>query len=807
MKFTFGWLKEYLETDASLEEIVDALNIIGLEVDSVTDPGAALAAFRVGRIIESKPHPDADRLKVCRVETAGGEVQVVCGAPNARTGLVGVFAPPGTHIPGTGLDLKTGRIRGVESAGMLCSERELEISDDHEGIIELPQDIPVGTPAAEALGLDDPVIDIEITPNRPDALGVYGIARDLAARGLGTLRPLDITPVKGVFDSPVGVELRFGEENPPCPNYLGRYFRGVRNGPSPEWMQRLLRAIGLRPISALVDITNFITIAYNRPLHVFDARKLTGGIHVRYARPGEKLLALDGREYELDETMVAIADDAGPVGLGGIIGGAETGCTEETTDVFLEVAWFDPVRTAMTGRRLNLMTDARYRFERGADPAFLHAGAELATQLILRLCGGEASEIVEAGQPATPPAEERTFTLRGDRVKTLGGLDVAPERQREILEKLGFEVAETEGGLAATAPTWRPDIRGEADLVEEICRIVGLDEIPSAPMSRPHAVARPVLTGLQKRQIRARRRLAERGLAEAVTYSFLPKRHAELFGGGARELELANPISVELSDMRPSLLPNLIAAAGRNAARGMGDVRLFEVGNIYLSDEPDGEPVCAAGVRRGQTGPRHWAERPRPVDAFDAKADALAVLKAAGAPADALRTDAAGAPPWYHPGRSGALMLGPKTVLGHFGEIHPRVLAEMDVRGPLVAFEVFLENIPAARRKGAARPALDAPDLMRVTRDFAFVVDAGVPAAQIVQAAKGAERKLIADVSVFDVFEGERAAAQLGEGKKSVAIEVTLQPREKTLTEEDISAISEKIVEKVARATGATLRG
>ncbi len=808
MKFTLRWLKEYLDTDASLEEIVEALNTIGLEVEDVKDPGAELGNFTVARIISAEKHPDADKLKVCRVETKDGEVQVVCGAPNARAGLVGVFAPPGTHVPGTGLDLKVAKVRGVESAGMMCSERELMISDDHEGIIELPEDTPIGKPAAEALGVNDPVIEIAITPNRPDALGVYGVARDLAARGLGALKPLRDDTFEGTFESPIRVHLDFPDgDTSPCPHFVGRYFRGVKNGPSPEWLQRLLTAIGLRPISALVDITNFMTYAYNRPLHVFDADKVKGDIHVRPARAGERLLALDGKEYELEEGMTVIADEAGPEALGGIIGGEHSGCTEETTNVFLEVAYFDPIRTAMTGRRLNIMTDARYRFERGVDPAFLHKAADLATQLILDLCGGEVSHIVEAGNPAVPPREARTFMLRRNRVRTLGGIDVPFERQKEILEKLGFEVEETAEGLSAVAPTWRPDIHGEADLVEEIVRIVGLDEIPSAPMERPHAIARPVLTDLQKRMVRARRRLAERGLLEAVTYSFLPKRHAELFGGGARELELANPISTELSDMRPSLLPNLIAAAGRNVARGQTDVRLFEVGSIYLSDEPGGEKVMAGGIRRGFSGPRHWAQARRPVDAFDAKADALAVLEAAGAPVSSLQIAQGGTPDWYHPGRSGLITLGPKNVLARFGEIHPRVLETMDVKGPLAGFEVFLENVPASRRKGTARPALKASDLMPLKRDFAFVVDADVPAAKIVQAARGADKALISDVFVFDVFEGEKAESQLGAGRKSVAIEVTLQPREKTLTDEEIAAVAEKVVEKVRKATGAELRG
>ena len=807
MKFTLSWLKDHLETEASLEEIVDALNAIGLEVEEVIDPAEKLKPFTVARILSCEPHPNADRLKVCRVQTKDGEVQVVCGAPNARAGLVGIFAPPGSHIPGTGLDLKVAKVRGVESAGMMCSERELEVSDDHEGIIELSEDVAIGTPAAQALGVDDPVIEIAITPNRGDALGVRGIARDLAARGLGRLKPLEVPKVEGAFDSPISVSLDFPEEaRDACPHFIGRYIRGVRNGPSPEWMQRRLKAIGLRPISALVDITNYIMFTFNRPLHVFDADRIKGDIHARLARPGERLLALDGREYELDETMTVIADDAGPEGIAGIIGGEESGVTESTVNVFLEVAYFDPVRTAMTGRKLNIMTDARYRFERGVDPGFLHDAAEIATRMILDICGGEASRIVEAGEPAVPPREKRTYFLRGDRVKTLGGLDLPLARQKEILDALGFETAERDGGLEATAPTWRPDIRGEADLVEEIVRIEGLDRIPSVPMSRPHAVARPVLTDMQRRIVRVRHALATRGLAEAVTYSFLPHRHAELFGGGQKELQLANPISTELSDMRPSLLPNLIAAAGRNAARGVEDIALFEVGSIYLSDAPEGEKPAAAGVRQGMAGPRHWDVRQRPVDVFDAKADALAVLAAAGAPVASVQTVAGEAPAWFHPGRSGTLKLGPKVVLGHFGEIHPAVLEEMDVKGPVAAFEIRLDAIPARRQKGTAKPPLDAPDLMPVSRDFAFVVDADVPAERIVQAARGAEKKLIANVRVFDVFAGEKAEAQLGEGKKSVAIEVILQPREKSLTSEEIQAIADRIVAAVEKATGGVLR-
>ncbi len=804
MKFTLSWLKDYLETDASLSEIVDALNAIGLEVEEVIDPSEKLAAFSVARIIACEQHPNADRLKVCRVQTANGDVQVVCGAPNAREGLVGIFAPPGSHIPGTGLDLKVAKVRGVESAGMMCSERELEISEDHEGIIELPEDTPIGEPAARALGVDDPVIEIAITPNRGDALGVYGIARDLAARGLGRLKPLHVEPVAGKGASPIAVHIH--DDGNACRQFIGRYFRGVKNGPSPEWMQRHLKAVGLRPISALVDITNYVMMSFNRPLHVFDADRLKGDIHARRARQGETLLGLDGKEYTLDPDITVIADDERAVGIAGIIGGEETGCTDETVNVFLEVAYFEPIAIARAGRKLNLMTDARYRFERGVDPAFLPQAVEIASRLILEICGGEASEIVSAGSEATPPREERTFTLRKNRVKTLAGLDLPLERQKEILSALGFEIEETAAGLKAVAPSWRPDIRGEADLVEEIVRIEGLDRIPSTPMSRPHAIARPVLTDRQRHIVRARHLLAARGMHEAVTYSFLPKRHARLFGGGEKMLELANPISTELSDMRPSLLPNLVAAAGRNAARGHADVCLFEVGSIYRDDTPEGEKTVAAGVRAGYASPRHWALARRTWDVFDAKADAIAVLEALGAPVASLQTRTEDLPSWYHPGRAGVLTLGPKTVLAHFGELHPAVLEAMDVKGPIAAFEVFIDALPAKKRKGTARPPLAASDLMPLTRDFAFVVDESVPAEKIVQAARNADRTLIEAVQVFDVFAGEKAAQQLGEGKKSVAIEVRIQPREKTLTDEEIQALADRIVSAVAKATGATLR-
>ena len=800
MKFTLSWLKDYLDTEASLEEITAALTDNGLEVEGVENMAEALEPFTICKVKEARQHPNADRLRVCDVETKDGLIQVVCGAPNARTGMTGVFAAPGTHIPGTGVDLEVGVIRDVKSAGMLCSERELMISDDHHGIIDLDGDLPIGMPAATALGLDDPVIDIAITPNRPDALGIYGVARDLAAKGLGTLKPLEIEPVEGSYASPIGIDLRFDDpDNTPCPMFVGRHFTGVKNGPSPDWLQRRLRAIGLRPISALVDITNYVTYAHARPLHVFDAGKVKGNIHARLGKKGESLLALDGKEYAIDDAMTVIADDNGPEALGGIMGGELSGCTEETTEVFLEVAYFDPVRTATTGRKLNILSDARYRFERGIDPAFLVDGAELATHLILDLCGGTCSQLVVAG---SEPDWQRTYHLRGDRVATLGGVDIPLDRQREILESLGFTATAKNGGLDCAVPPWRPDVHGEADLVEEICRIVGLDNVPNAAMSRPHAIATPVLTSLQTRMIAARRTLAARGLNEAVTWSFLPEDQARLFGGGAPVLKLANPISSELSDMRPSLIPNLITAAGRNFDRGFADVALFEVGQVYAGDGPEDQSLYAAGIRRGAGVPRNWQGGARPADAFDAKADAIAALVAAGAQERSLQI-VQGAPPWFHPGRSGTIQLGPKNQLAWFGEVHPRVLAALDVKGPLVAFEIVLDNIPQPKRKATARPALDASDLMAVTRDFAFVVETHVTADKLLRAAKGADKGLISDVALFDVFAGE----SLGEGKKSLAIEVTLQPRDKTLTDEDIDAIAAKVVARVEKATGGVLRG
>ncbi len=796
MKFTLSWLKQYLDTTATLDEICEGLIGVGLEVEEVTDKTKLLADFSVAHVTLAEKHPNADKLRQCVVETKDGTKQVVCGAPNARTGIKAIIALPGVTIPATGAVFAPATIRGVESQAMLCSERELLISDEHNGIIEIEGDWPVGTPAAKALGLDDPMIYVKVTPNRPDALGIYGIARDLAAKGLGKLKPLDAKKVEGTFDSPIKVSLDFPDgDTKPCPLFVGRYFRNVKNGPSPEWLQRQLRAIGLRPISKLVDVTNYITFAYGRPLHVFDADKVKGSIRARAAQDGETLEALDNKTYTLSAGMTVIADDAGPEAIAGIIGGNPSGCTDETVNVFLEAAYFDPLRTAATGRKLGITSDARYRFERGVDPAFTPVGAEIATRMILELCGGEASHIVSAG---AVPDTSRSYALRKTRVSSLAGADIPVARQKDILQALGYGVTETADAFSCSVPSWRPDVHGEADLVEDVTRIWGLDSIPPQPMERTSAIAKPVLNPLQKRMLGARRMLAARGFNEAITWAFLAENQAKLFGGGQPELKLANPISSELSDMRPSLLPNLIAAAGRNMDRGFADMMLAEVGHAYAGDQPKDETLRAAGIRRGAFTGRSVQGGARVVDAFDVKADALAVLEAAGAPVATLQV-VAGAPAWFHPGRCGTIQMGPQNKLGVFGEIHPRVLAAMDVKGPLVAFEIILNAIPGSKSKGATRPPLVISDLMPLSRDFAFVVDDAVEAEKLVKAAKSADKALIADVGVFDLY-------KLEGGKKSLAIEVTLQPKDKTLTDAEIDAVSQKIVQAVTKATGGTLR-
>jgi phenylalanyl-tRNA synthetase beta chain len=799
MKFSLSWLKQHLETEASADQIADRLTMIGLELESVEDRAKALAPFTVAYVKEARQHPNADRLSVCIVDTGSEEVQVVCGAPNARTGMIGVFAAAGSYIPGTDMVLKPGVIRGEASNGMLVSEREMGLSDEHEGIIELAEGATVGEPFARFLGLDDPVIEVGVTPNRSDCLGVRGVARDLAAAGLGDLKPSDLSPIEGSFDSPVLWQRDLpADKQDACPLVVGRYFRGVENKPSPKWLQDRLRAIGLRPISALVDITNYVTQDLGRPLHVFDADKIAGDLTMRMARDGEEILALDGKSYRLEPEMTVIADENRVQGIGGVMGGELSGCTEETKNVFLEVALFDPVRVAATGRKLAILSDARYRFERGVDPESAFWGAEVAARLVRELCGGEASHVVSAGEM---PAWHRTVALRPDRVAALGGVEVADDEQARILGDLGFQTASENGRIVAQVPSWRPDVEGEACLVEEVLRIHGFDKIPEVPLPREDDLPHPVLTTAQRRSGFARTALAWRGLSEAVTFCFMSSKTAELFGEIPESLRLVNPISADLDVMRPSVLPNLALAAARNGDRGFGDTALFEIGPHYTDDTPDGQVLVAAGLRAGRLGQRSWAEAARDVDLFDAKGDALAVLEACGAPVDNLQV-ATKAPGWYHPGRSGALGLGPK-VMAHFGELHPRLLRALDLKGPAVCFEVFIEAIPEPRAKGGKlRPALDASSFQPVERDFAFLVDEAVPADKLLRAAKGADKELVAAVSLFDAYGGRG----IPEGKKSLAIAVTLQPKKRTLTDPEIEQVAAKIVAQVKKATGGELR-
>ncbi|MCJ2135731.1 phenylalanine--tRNA ligase subunit beta [Methylobacterium sp. J-026] len=805
MKFTFSWLKDHLDTEASLDTIAETLTRIGLEVEGLDDKAAALKPYVVAKILTAEQHPNADRLRVCAVDAgAGAPVQVVCGAPNARAGLVSVFAPPGTYVPGKNITLSVGTIRGVESHGMLCSGAELGLGEDHDGILELPADAPVGQGYAFYAGLDDPVIEINLTPNRPDCTSVHGIARDLAAAGIGTLKRETLPALRGEGPCPVEVELAFEPaDRHLCSLFALRLVRGVKNGPSPAWMQARLRAIGLRPINALVDITNYITFDRGRPLHVFDAAKVSGALTVRRAREGESLRALDGRTHALTGETVVIADRRGVESIAGIMGGQDSGCDETTTDVLIESALWDPANIAQSGRRLGIITDARYRFERGVDPASTLPGLDLATRLVVDLCGGTPSEARVAGEA---PESERIIDFPWTEVRRLAGLDVPRTEAKLILETLGFHVSGTGDRVKVLTPSWRPDVEGKADLVEEIVRIAGLDRIVPKPLPRLAGVGGSLLTVMQKRTRTAKRALASRGLMEAVTWSFVPHTDAVLFGGGGADLALANPIASELSDMRPSLLPGLLRAAQRNADRGHPDAALFETGQCFTSDEPEGQTIRAAAVRRGsatvQGAGRHWDGSAETVDAFDAKADALALLGSLGVPTGGLQVTAGG-PSWLHPGRSGTLRFGPKTEIGWFGEVHPRTLQELDLKGSLVAFEIVLDALPPPKhRPTKTKPALVLSEFQPLSRDFAFVVGRDVPAGDIVKAAQGAERKLVTGVDVFDLYEGPGVPA----GSKSVALAVRLQPVERTLTDAEIEAVSAKIVAEVVRRTGATLR-
>jgi phenylalanyl-tRNA synthetase beta chain len=790
MKFTLSWLKDHLETTASLAEIVEAMTMAGLEVESVEDPAAKLGAFTVARIVESRRHPNADRLSVCLVDTIDGRREIVCGAPNARTGLVTVYAPIGTYIPGTGITLEPRPVRGVVSNGMLCSAAELETAGESDGILELDGAWEIGAPAAEALGLEA-TIDFEVTPNRPDWLGVRGIARDLAAASIGKLKPDPVKATPGAFPCPVDIRLPAPEA---CPAFAGRLIRGLKNGPSPEWLEARLRAVGLRPINALVDVTNFITHDRARPLHVYDAALLKGAfVEARLGTAGEEIAALDGKTYEASPETCVIADGSGAIGLGGVIGGASTGCSETTTEVFIESAWFDPILTAQTGRTLGIVSDAQYRFARGVDPASLLPGIEQATAMILELCGGEASEAVLAG---TPPAVRPPFAFDPAYVAQLSGLTVSGKRVWEILQSLGFERT---GGLVQP-PSWRPDVEGKADLVEEVARIVGYGALPSTALPETPRAAGGVLTPRQARIRAARREMAAAGYQETITWSFMARDTAALFGGGERSLVLENPIAADLDCMRPSILPNLIEAVGRNQRRGLLDVALFEIGPVFFGDTGADQLTSIAAVL-APAGGKRW-DGSRSDDLFTLKADLLLVLEEAGAPVANLQTAQGDAPGEWRPGRFARLTLG-KTAVAAFGEVHPRVLAALDAEGPVYAFEAWVEAIPEGRRKTVkTKPAVKLSLFMPLTRDFAFVVAREAPAEALTRAVVGADRALIARARVFDVFEGKGVAA----GEKSVAVEVTIQPVERTLNDKDLEAVSAKIVAAAAKAVGARLR-
>ncbi len=821
MKFTLSWLRTHLDTGATLAEIAASLTRIGLELEGVADPTAALATFRIARVVEAVQHPNADRLRVCTVDTGDGIVSVVCGAPNARTGMKGVFAAPGSFIPGTQATLRVGEIRGVQSAGMLLSAREMGLGEDHSGIVDLPEDAPVGVPYVRWAGLDDPVIEVNVTPNRGDCFAVRGIARDLAAAGVGTLKPWQPARLEPRFAGGPRWRIDFPEA---CAWILGRTIRAVKNSPSPKWLQDRLTSIGLRPINALVDVTNFFTVDLGRPLHVFDVAKLTGNVLTLRRGAGETFRALNGKDYTATGEDCVIADAAGVQSLAGVIGGEPTGCDESTTSVFVECALFDPVRVALTGRRHQVVSDARQRFERGIDPALMPDAVEAATAMILELCGGEPGEVTEAG---AQPAWQRDATLRFSRVASFGGSAIPADEAVESLRRLGFGVRARDAEKVTVAvPSWRNDVAApvlldqapdldpavaaqaaagcveiepECDLVEEVLRLRGLDAVPPVSLPRSAPVPLPTLTSHQQRAELVRRTLAAQGLAECVTFSFMAASEAALFGATPDALRLSNPIASDLDQLRPTPIATLALAAKRNAARGWSDVALFELGPEFAVDAADGQRLVAAGLRAGNT-PRHWAAPARPADAFDAKADLWATLAALGVPMDALMVSADAVPGFYHPGRSGLVRQGPKTVLGSFGELHPRVLAALGMTGPVAAFALNLDAVPEPKRRRHAAPEL--PPLQPVRRDFAFLADLGVTADAVLRAARGAERTLIAGVSLFDVYAGET----LPEGKKSLAIEVEFQPRERTLTDAEIEAACQKVISAVVKATGAALR-
>lgn len=800
MKFTWNWLKDHLETEHEMDAVLDALPMLGLEVESVEDKGEALASFTIARILKAEQHPNADSLKCCTVDTGTGTVDVVCGAPNARAGLVGVFAPVGSYVPGIDLTLTEAEIRGVKSSGMMCSEREMMLSDEHDGIIELAEDAPIGASFASFAGLDDPVIEIAITPNRADCLGVRGIARDLAAAGLGRLKPLKEVNVQETAPSQISWVIDLPKDQMHlAPRVAGRSFAGVRNGDAPRWMQQRLNAVGQRPISALVDITNYVMIDLGRPLHAYDVDKIKGNtLTIRLGCNGEEVEALNEKTYKLDASMLVIGDEDGADDLAGIMGGQRTGVSDTTTNMFLEMAVFDPISVATTGRKLNIHSDARYRFERGLDVTSPDWAMDYVSALVVEICGGAASSVELAG----PGAEwQRQITFRPSRTEALTGVVVEREKQATILKDLGFEISEDQADAWQVAPPpWRGDIVGEADLVEEIVRIKGFDAIPEVALPRLAVVSQPAVNAAQKRPHTIRRLLASRGMMEAVTFSFLDARTAARFGGGGNALTLVNPISNDLAVMRPSIVPNLLSAIARNSARGEADAAVFEVGPVFPGDGPDDQRTHATGIRIGMTSPREWTGSARPVDWIDAKADALAVLAAIGVNTSSLQT-VQEAPGWYHPGQSGSLCQGRK-VLATFGSLHPSILDEYDIKSPAAGFDIILEDVSLPKSKGPARPLASLSPYQAVQRDFAFVLDRNVNAEQLLRAMKGAGKPLVTEASVFDVYQGKG----ISEGQKSVAVQVTLQPTKGTLTEDEIETVSNAIIAAVEKHCGGILR-
>ena len=802
MKFTISWLKEHLDTEADVHQITEALTDLGLEVEQIVNPAEKLAEFTIGRVKAAEQHPNADRLKVCLVDTDEGQKQIICGAPNARAGINVVIAKPGSYVPGIDTTIGIGQIRGVESSGMMCSEREMGLSDEHEGIIEIPSG-SVGDPFVEWLRLNDPekietVVEIAITPNRPDALGIIGIARDLAAKGLGTLNEREKVTVVGKFNSKIRVNIDEDTKKAGCEIFSGRLIEGVKNGQSPAWLQERLVALGLRPISILVDITNFFTFDSNRPLHVFDADKINGNLRIHRLVKSQEFTGLDEKTYNLSENMVVISDNKDVVSVAGIMGGLHSGCTENTQNVFLEAAVWDKVQIAKTGRTLKINSDARYRNERGIDPEFNDQGLELATKMIIDLCGGKPSKVVSAGEPKV---STRSYPLDLNRVETLVGMKVSSEQQLSILKKLGFRV---ENGRAFP-PSWRPDISGEADLVEEIVRVTSLQSLVGTPMTKvTSGVPKPILTPIQRKERIARRKIASLGYNECVSYSFIEEYGATQFSSNGSIIRVDNPISIEMGYMRPDLLPSLLNAASRNQSRGYLDLKLFEVGAIFHGKEPGQQSIVASGLLTGFSNPRDPHSERRLLDPFDVKADALNTLEALGATNKyKIYRDV---PKIWHPGRAGRVSLGPKNSLAIFGELHPKIIKSYGLKGTVLAFTVFIENIPMKNKKNATRSALETNDLQAVERDFSFVLDERIEASELKIASESVDTKLIECVTVFDEFSGEKAHQQLGDGMKSLAISVRLQPQEKTLTEKEIDEVTVKIIENVKDKTGGELR-